>query len=99
MLCVSLSGAALEAVGAAMKLTRPQVYNFSLSASAQATLPTLYSVAATGAYVDTALQLLCACVIAAMGGEGVCLGGGGGGPGGGVCCMKAGVRWGIGEGE
>lgn len=60
MLCVSLSGAALEAVGAAMKLTRPQVYNFSLSASAQAALPTLYSVAATGAYVDAPVQLLCA---------------------------------------
>jgi hypothetical protein len=88
MLCVSLSGSALEAVGAAMKLTRPQVYNFSLSPSAQAALPTLYSVAATGAYVDTALQLLCACVIAAMGGESVCVFGGG------VdqrvrCCIKA----------
>jgi hypothetical protein len=54
MLCLSLNGTSLNAVGGAMRLTRPQVFAFSLSSAVLASQPLLHSVVTAGTYVRRA---------------------------------------------
>ena len=76
MLCVSLGVTALNSLAEAMKLTRPQFFAKSLSATVQAKLPDLYDVVTQETCVAGACTGVCtfrSCTLQ----EGVCVGGGG----------------------